>query len=204
MKAPFLHPDHRRSMHASRVLGARLVAIIILFIVSMGAAAAVSEEQQREDLRNTTNATLTELYRRQPAAQDAIKRAAGYAVFSSFGTKLGVAGGGKGKGLAVNNKTGRETFMKALEVQAGLGFGIKKYRLIWVFESQGAFDNFITKGRQLGGNAAFSARASGKGGGVAGAAQVEPGVWLYQLADDGLAAEITIKASKYYMDKDLN
>lgn len=195
MKAHLLHP--------TRGMLARLAAIAVLFI-SVAAVAATSKEQQREDLRNMTKTTLAELYRQQPTAQGVIKRAAGYAVFSNFGTKLGVAGTGKGKGLAVNNKTGRETFMKALEIQAGLGFGIKKYRLIWVFESQGAFDNFITNGRQLGGNAAFSARASGQGGGVAGAAQVEPGVWLYQLTDDGLAAEITIKASKYYKDKDLN
>lgn len=204
MKAHSLHPDHHGVTHPTRRMLARLAAIAVLFIVSIGAVAAVSKEQQRQDLRDMTKKTLAELYRQQPTARDAIKRAAGYAVFSNFGTKLGVAGTGKGKGLAVNNKTGRETFMKALEIQAGLGFGIKKYRLIWVFESQGAFDNFITKGYQLGGNAAFSARASGQGGGVAGAAQVDTGVWLYQLTDDGLAAEITIKASKYYKDKDLN
>jgi lipid-binding SYLF domain-containing protein len=190
--------------HQHRGMLARLAVVALLFVVSVGAGAAVSVQQQREELRGMTKAALAEVYRQQPTAQAVIKHAAGYAVFSSFGTKLGVAGAGRGKGVAVNNSTGAETFMKALELQAGLGFGIKKYRLVWVFESQAAFDNFVTKGRQLGGNAEFSARAAGKGGGVAGAAQVEPGVWLYQLTDKGLAAEITIKASKYYKDKDLN
>ena len=33
---------------------------------------------------------------------------------------------------------------------------------------------------------------------------VSPGVWVYQLTDDGLAAELTAKGTKYYKDGDLN
>ena len=45
---------------------------------------------------------------------------------------------------------------------------------------------------------------SGKGQGMAGAASVSDGVWMYQLTDKGLAAEITAKGTKYYKDDDLN
>jgi len=31
-----------------------------------------------------------------------------------------------------------------------------------------------------------------------------PGIWLYQLTDDGLALELTAKGTKYYKDSDLN
>lgn len=37
-----------------------------------------------------------------------------------------------------------------------------------------------------------------------GAMPVSPGVWLYQLTDDGLALELTVKGTKYYRDDDLN
>jgi hypothetical protein len=33
---------------------------------------------------------------------------------------------------------------------------------------------------------------------------VSPGVWLYQITDDGLAAELTATGTKYYKGKDLN
>ena len=33
---------------------------------------------------------------------------------------------------------------------------------------------------------------------------MQPGVWLYQLTGDGLAAELTVKSTKYYKNKDLN
>ena len=42
------------------------------------------------------------------------------------------------------------------------------------------------------------------GAAVAGAISVSPGVWLYQMTDDGLALELTAKGTKYYKDDDLN
>jgi hypothetical protein len=39
---------------------------------------------------------------------------------------------------------------------------------------------------------------------LAGAVSVMPGVWLYQMTDDGLALELTAKGTKYYRDDALN
>ena len=33
---------------------------------------------------------------------------------------------------------------------------------------------------------------------------VSPGIWLYQLSDDGLALELTAKGTKYSKDDELN
>ncbi|MCK7506099.1 MAG: hypothetical protein MZV70_19815 [Desulfobacterales bacterium] len=41
--------------------------------------------------------------------------------------------------------------MKMVEVQAGLGMGIKKFRLVWVFENLKDLDSFINSGWELGG-----------------------------------------------------
>ena len=103
--------------------------------------------------------TLERLYAQQPAARAAVQNAAGYAVFSNFGMKILVAGGGHGEGVAVNNRTGEATFMKMVEVQAGLGMGVKKFRLIWVFETQETFDQFVNSGWTLGGQATAAAKA---------------------------------------------
>lgn len=161
-------------------------------------------EQQKSDIRKMANNTLERLYTTQPAAKEAINKAAGYAVFSNLGLKILFAGGGSGKGLAVNNETGQTTFMKLIELQAGLGMGIKKFRLIWVFENQSDLNSFISSGWELGAQATAAAQASGEGGALAGALSVKPGVWLYQLTDDGLALELTAKGTKYYKDDNLN
>ncbi len=168
------------------------------------APADASVEQAREDVRTAANNTLQTLYSRQPSAKQAVEGGAGYAVFTNTGLKIFVAGGGQGKGMAMNNKTREEIFMRMAEVQAGLGFGIKKFRLVWVFETQDAFNKFVNSGYQFGGQATLTAKAASKGGGFAGAASVSPGVWVYQLTDDGIAAELTVKGTKYYRDKKLS
>lgn len=195
----------RLNMAARCKQATKLLALSgVLLFGFANVAFAAEADQERKELNEMAQSTLADLYRQQPEAKQVVGRAAGYAVFSNFGMKLLVGGTGKGKGVAVNNTSKQTTYMKALELQAGLGFGIKKYRLVWVFESAEAFDKFVSQGRQLGGQADFSAQTAKQGAGVAGAASVDKGVWLYQLTDKGLAAEITVKASKYYKDKDLN
>ena len=160
--------------------------------------------QAQADVRKMAKETLSRLYEAQPRAKNAIGKAAGYAVFSNFGMKVFFAGGGKGKGMAVDHATNNETFMKMVEIQAGLGLGIKKFRLVWVFENKKDLNSFINSGWEFGGQATAAAKLSNEGGAFAGAMSISPGIWLYQLTDDGLALELTAKGTKYYKDKDLN
>ena len=162
-------------------------------------------DEQRAEIRKVSNQALAELYKAQPAAKGQIQKAAGYAVFSNFGMKILVAGGGSGRGIVIDNKTKRETFMKMAEIQAGLGFGVKNFRLVWVFEKKSDLDRFINSGWELGAQSTASAKAAGQGASAfAGAISVTPGVWVYQLTDDGLALELTAKGTRYYKDDALN
>jgi len=183
--------------------------IAILSITGAGCAGSGSLEQsekenRRADVRKQANQTLTELYRIQPQAKRRIDTSAGYAVFSNFGIKIFVAGGGTGKGMAVNSRTAQENFMEMVEIQAGLGLGIKKFRVVWVFEKESQLNNFINSGWEFGGQSTAALKIGDKGSSWAGAMSVAPGVWLYQLTDEGLALELTAKGTKYYMDKELN
>ena len=156
----------------------RAAAVAVLFALA-GPGYAESIQEQRDDVRATANDTLSRLYRAQPSAKQAIAKAAGYGVFSNFGMKILFAGGGSGKGLVVNNRTKAETFMKMVEVQAGLGLGVDKYRLVWVFERASDLDQFVNSGWELGAQATVTAQAAGQGDQVfAGAMSVTPGVWL--------------------------
>ena len=161
-------------------------------------------KEQKAELDQMVKETLAELYKLQPGAKKAISGSAGYAVFANFGTKIFVAGGGSGKGIAYNSKTKKKTYMKMIEVQAGLGFGVKKFKLVWVFDNAKDIDGFVNSGWEIGAQTTASAKLDDQGGGIAGAVQVSPGVWLYQLTDDGLALELTAKGTKYYKDDDLN
>jgi lipid-binding SYLF domain-containing protein len=182
----------------------RAVASAGIFAVA-GVAYAQSVQEQRDDVRATANDTLNRLYAAQPSAKQAVANAAGYGVFNDFGMKILFAGGGTGKGLVVDNRTKKETFMKMVEVQAGLGLGVDKYRLVWVFERASDLDQFINQGWELGAQATVTAQVNGQGAqGFAGAMSVTPGVWLYQLTETGLALDLTAKGTKYFRDDALN
>jgi lipid-binding SYLF domain-containing protein len=191
-----------------RARSIRILAAATIVVLAGSAAWAASKEEKKQkevqEIQKVHKETLAELYKVQPAAKKAVEGSAGYAVFSNFGMKIFVAGGGSGKGVAVDNASRKQTYMKMVEVQAGLGMGVKKFKLVWVFETKDAFHNFVESGWTFGGQASASAKMDDKGGGYTGALAVAPGVWLYQLLGDSLAAELTAKGTKYYKDDDLN
>jgi len=180
------------------------VALSGMFLAGTAFAKEQTKAQKQQEVRKMTSETLNRLYKVQPKAKQAIQNAAGYAVFSNFGMKILFAGGGSGSGMAVDNKTRNETFMKMVEVQAGLGIGVKKFRVVFVFDTQKALNDFVNSGWEFGGQTTAAAKAGDQGASLAGAISVAPGVWMYQLTDTGLAAEITGKGTKYYKDSDLN
>jgi lipid-binding SYLF domain-containing protein len=176
---------------------------MVIMLAAVPAWGASKAEKQKE-VQKVSRETLARLYKAQPSAKKAVEGAAGYAVFSNFGMKIFVAGGGSGSGMAVDNKTKKATYMKMVEVQAGLGMGIKKFRVVFVFDTQKALNDFVNSGWEFGGQTTAAAKAGDQGAALTGAVSVAPGVWMYQLTDTGLAAEITGKGTKYYKDSDLN
>jgi len=189
------------------VISTIAIGMLVAFATTTDRAFAASKEeikQEKADIRKMAKETLARLYKLQPSAKKAVSKSAGYAVFSNFGMKIFVAGGGSGKGIVIDNKTKKETFMKMVELQAGIGMGIKKFRLVWVFENHKDVTEFINSGWELGGQTSAAAKLGDEGGAFAGAMSVSPGIWLYQLTDDGLALELTGKGTKYYKDDELN
>lgn len=182
----------------------RYLVLSLFAFALLGYAADEKIAKERQQVRENVQKLLQQLYKAQPKAKAAVEHAAGYAVFSNTGVKILVTGSGKGKGMAVNNKTKKETFMKMIELQAGLGVGVKKFSVIFVFENEKVLNSFINSGWEFGGQATAAAKSGGKGGSMAGATSVSEGVWVYQMTEKGLAAEITAKSTKYYKDDDLN
>ena len=106
--------------------------------------------------------------------------------------------------MVVNNRTHRQTFMKMVGVQAGLGFGVAKTRLVFIFETVSAMQSFINQGWEFGASGSLAAAADGQGGMFTGAAAAAPGVFVYQITDTGLAAQITATGQKFFKDDALN
>jgi lipid-binding SYLF domain-containing protein len=184
-------------------IGKGLLMLLLLGLSAL--AVAKSVEDDRAKVRKSSQEVLERLYTAHPEAKATIASAKGYATFSKWGLTLGALGGGIGKGLAVHQPDGKETFMRYVEGSAGLGFGIKKYDLVFVFETEKAYKDFVNKGWQASGNATFAAKSSQTSGkAYSGAAAIADGVWVYLNTEKGLAAEIGLKGTKYYQDTALN
>jgi lipid-binding SYLF domain-containing protein len=184
----------------------RLSAVIAALAI---AACAVNptenqKEATRKDIAEMSQSTLTRLYRDFPGSKRHVDGGYGHAVFTNYGVSAFWLGGAGGQGVAVRRESGERTYMRMAEVQAGMGFGARKFQLVWVFETQGAFDTFVNSGWELGAQATAAAASKGEGAAVEGAVSVSRGVWLYQMTDTGVALELMAKGTKYFKDPDLN
>jgi lipid-binding SYLF domain-containing protein len=163
-----------------------------------------SVPQQKEDILKKNDEILKQLYKAQPKAKEVIDKSIGYASFSNFGMKILIAGGGTGSGVVISKSGAKPVYMKMAEVQAGVGLGIKSFQNIFIFQTEAALNDFINSGWTFGGQVTAAAKYDKNGTAYQGATVVAPGVLMYQLTDNGLAAEITGKGTKYYKDTDLN
>jgi lipid-binding SYLF domain-containing protein len=163
-----------------------------------------TNEQKRDTVNKMASDTLDQLYKLQPDSRGAIEKSAGYAVFDNTGVHVLLVSSAHGSGIAVDSRTKQKTFMKMISAGAGLGVGVKDYRVIFVFEDQKALDSFVNSGWQASTDADAAAKSSTKGAAYSGAVAVAPGVWVYQITQKGLALQLTLQGTKYYKDDNLN
>lgn len=184
-----------------RAIGSPLAVILLAAgLVSAGD----SPDEKRQKTRKMADQTLQDLYKLQPTAQAAIQKSAGYAVFNNMGTNLLLVSTGRGAGIAVDSSSKKETYMKMVSAGAGLGVGVKDYRVIFVFQNDKAYTQFLDSGWSASGQSDAAAKAGEKGAAYSGAVEVSPGVWVYQITKNGLALQLTLQGTKYYKDDDLN
>jgi lipid-binding SYLF domain-containing protein len=201
--------EKETTMEAKKGIRLMIAAATVAIFLGLSACSTTpisksDKEQQQDSVRDMANQTLAQLYTKNPAEKDVVTKAAGYAVFSDFGFKAIFMGGAGGKGLAVDNATKQETFMKMAEFQPGLGLGAAKFRVVFIFETPEAFDTFVKSGWEAGANAMATVKTQTEGGALAGAVTVSKGVRMIQLDDKGLIVGVSLTAAKFYKDKELN
>lgn len=163
-----------------------------------------SPEKQRKDIQKTKKEALGELYKLYPSAKTEMANAKGYAVFGNTGVNLFVLATSRGGGVAHDNTSGKDTYMKMVSGGVGLGIGVKKYFAVFVFSTSKAFNAFIESGWAAETQADAAAKTEDKGEAVAAGMSVAPGVLLYQITDVGFAAQATIQGTKFLKNDDLN
>ncbi len=181
-----------------------LTLACLVAITATTSAAKKSLDEQRQEIREMSKVTLSKLYEKYPSAQRVIGECYGYATLSNSNTNIILFSSSRGRGLAVNNRTGEEVFMKMKEVGIGLGAGAREFDLVFVFDDEDAWNRFLTGKNKFGGEVSATATDGNAGGAVEGATLASKGIWIYQMTTKGLSLEATLNSTSYYKDKKLN
>src|SRR5579862_517557 len=110
--------------------------LAVILLVGSLANAGDSPDEKKDKTRKMAAATLEDLYKLEPASRQLIQQSFGYAVFSNTGTNLLLMSTARGAGVAISSKPRQETFMKMVSAGAGLGVGVKDYRVVFAFQTQ--------------------------------------------------------------------
>ncbi len=191
-----------------RIPGHRVIApAATLLAVALGTAPvdaqedwqSLKHESKRMKINETADEALEALFTEYPKAKALYESAYGWAVFDNLKLAFGFSGGG-GDGVAVVKETDKRTFMKMGTAGVGLGLGVNKYQVVFLFQDEQTFRNFIDKGWQADAGATAAAgteSAEVKTGFVNGLA-------IYQMTEKGLMANVDIAGTKYWKNDKLN
>jgi lipid-binding SYLF domain-containing protein len=164
---------------------------------------AQEEQDKRQEKRaaidQMAQRTLDSLFAESEQAQKVYDAAAGYAVFDSLKAAIGVSGGG-GMGVAVDKSTGDRIYMNMGTAGIGATIGVKSFQVVFIFESEKAFSDFIEYGWQAETSATAAAGTKGK----AVSASFIHGVAIYQITNKGLMAQADVSGTKFWKSKKLN
>jgi lipid-binding SYLF domain-containing protein len=156
-------------------------------------------EAKRSQVDATAGAALDKLLKENANAKELYGKAYGWAAFDNLKLGFFFSGGG-GKGVAVAKKSGKRAYMEMGSAGFGLAFGGKKYEVVFLFQTEAAFNAFVNKGWQATGAADATAGKENVGGQTG----FVNGMAIYQISGTGLMANVDLSGTKYFKDKELN
>ncbi len=154
---------------------------------------------KKEEIDLETKNTLERLFKENSVAKELFDKAHGYAVFDNVKISFMVSGGG-GSGVAIDKQSGKRTYMNMGTGGIGVGLGGKKYQVVFLFEAEKPFRDFVDKG--------WTADASGSA--VVGKQSVDVqarfvnGIAVYQLTEGGIMVQADISGAKFWKNDKLN
>jgi lipid-binding SYLF domain-containing protein len=166
-------------------------------------AFAQDKAAKQSEIKAKAAEALQGFYKADPKLKDAVAKAPGYAVFTTYGLSFGLGGAG-GKGVAHDNKANTDVFMSIAQASAGLQVGASDTQYLFVFSDAKALADFIEKGWDASAGAAAGAGAGGSAATAGAGAGGFTGGKQYALTKKGLQVGVALSGLKAWKDKDLN
>ncbi|WP_093168414.1 YSC84-related protein [Variovorax sp. YR216] len=179
-----------------------IVSTALTALLATGAYAQDKAKHQAEVKAKAMHA-LQDFYKADPKIKDAVSKAPGYAVFTTYGLSFGLGGAG-GKGIAHDSKAKKDTYMSIAQASAGLQVGASDTRYLFIFKDAKAMADFVDNGWDASVGAGAGAGTGKDEANVKAGAIAFTGGNAYVLTKAGLQAGVALGGSKVWKDKDLN
>ena len=160
---------------------------------------SLKQESKRVKIQETAKAALDAVLHDNAKAKALFDESFGWAVFDNLKIALGISGGG-GNGVATVKESGKKTYMKMGTAGIGIGLGANKYQVVFLFQDERTFSQFVESGWQA--DATASAVAGHEG--AEAKTGFSNGLAVYQITDKGLMAHADIAGTKYWKNAKLN
>jgi len=183
---------------------AGILALVTIALWGCVAPKGDTVHEKRNYVLDMKNETLRKLYSQRPEAKSKIKKASGYAVFSNINTNLFLFSSGNGFGVAIDNQSGKKTYMKMNFAGVGPGIGVKDFRAVLIFKNKRTYDEFVDGEWEFGGHADAAAKSDDKGAAAGGEMYVEDDIEIYQITEAGVALQATVAGTYFREYAELN
>jgi lipid-binding SYLF domain-containing protein len=160
---------------------------------------SLKAESKRMKINEMADAALNEVMNKNWKAQELFESAYGWAAFDNLKIAFLISGGG-GNGVAIEKASGKRTYMKMGTAGIGFGLGGQAYQVVFLFQDEKTFFNFVEKGWK----ADASAQAAAGEDGANATTGFVNGIAVWQITEKGLMASADISGTKYWKNKKLN
>src|SRR5262245_40610612 len=189
------------------LIAASIVAAIFVLSSAFFTRAQADDKKKKKQAKvlEMRDKALADLVKGKPEVASEINNAPGYAVFDNNGIHLLLLATSKGNGVVIP-KGGTPFYMKMRTVGAGPGLGVKDYRVIFVFKTVEAMNNFKNGGWDTTAEADAAAKTKDSGGAVnaTGTTVGNGDTKVYTITKKGVALQATLGGTKFSKDGDLN
>jgi lipid-binding SYLF domain-containing protein len=160
---------------------------------------SLKNESKRLKIDEMADAVLEQVKNSNWKADELFESAFGWAAFDNLKIAFLISGGG-GNGVAIEKGTGKRTYMKMGTGGIGVGIGAQSYQVLFFFQDERTFTNFVKKGWK----ADASAQAAAGTDGANATTGFVNGIAVWQVTEKGLMASADISGTRYWKNKKLN
>ena len=182
----------------------KLFVYIMMVLVSACTSIPVDQRAQvRSDINQEASETIEALVEKDPLLKDAIDTSVGYFAVQVSAASAAIIGGGAGTGVLHDKENSTRTYMDVRRYDLGIGLGVRKFRILILFNTREALEDF----RQGGWDSTVGAEAAAGTAGTTGVTKptrAEPfDVSIHFLSEKGVHATASMRLLEVSTNYDL-